>query len=72
MATRGILKKLRKEKQKERLIDHILNDFSGGEQEQVLRSKRSEMDEDYLERLQNSLQSKSLSKLKQIIAVAKR
>lgn len=54
-------------KTKEKIIDTIMNDFSGSEQEAILRSKRTEMDEDYQEHLENRLYRMSENKLKKLL-----
>ena len=49
---------------KEQMINIIINDFSLSEQERILKSKRNEMDEDYLERLEKKLYNSSEKVLK--------
>ena len=48
---------------KEKIIDFLISDISGEDQEYLLRSRASEMEEDYLERLGNHLSKFSFNKL---------
>ncbi|MFW5794161.1 MAG: hypothetical protein ACOCV1_01640 [Bacillota bacterium] len=56
-------KKLLNKTKKEELIDFIMNDLSLSEQEVILKSRKSETDEEYQERLENKLGRESKKKI---------
>ncbi|MAG47928.1 hypothetical protein CL617_04945 [archaeon] len=44
-------------------VDFLIEDLSLSEQEQILKSRRTEMDEDYEERLENKLRKMPMKRL---------